>query len=206
MATLRTNRWIWLERLLWFAAATMLGFSIFMLSEGKIYQLYLNSQFEDALDAQQLEGATRTEEFLKSASTMARAATRPYLGRLEIPRLDLSVMVLEGTDDQTLLRGIGHIPGTALPGTSGNAGIAGHRDTFFRSLEGIQDGDVISVKTLDGEYHYVVDEIEVVDADDVEVLADSGEPRLTLVTCYPFRLLGPAPKRFIVQASLSAVF
>jgi sortase A len=192
----------WIERLLWLAGVGMLGFAGFMLFQGKVYQLYLNSQFEDALDSQQLAAATHTSESLKAASERARAAVRPYIGRLDIPRLDLSVMVLDGVDNSTLLVGLGHIPGTAMPGTSGNAGIAGHRDTFFRPLADIRKADDITVKTLDGDYHYVVDTIRVVDPADIEVLGDSGQPTLTLVTCYPFGLIGHAPKRFVVQASL----
>jgi LPXTG-site transpeptidase (sortase) family protein len=192
----------WFERLLWVAAVSMLGFSIFMWFEGRIYQFYLNSQFEDALDAQQLAGAQHTPEALEAAAARARVAMQPYLGRLDIPRLDLSVMLLDGADYHTLLLGIGHIPGTALPGQPGNAGIAGHRDTFFRGLAGIRENDDITVKTFDGEFHYVVDAIRIVAPEDVSVLAHSDQPMLTLVTCYPFGIFGPAPNRFIVHASL----
>ena len=192
----------WLERLLWFAAVGLLGFSLFMLLQGRIYQLYLNAQFEDALSEQQLASIRRTPEFLKSASEIARSAPEPYLGRVDIPSLDLSVMLLEGVDDETLRFGLGHIPGTKLPGQGGNSGVAGHRDTFFRGLSKIREGDKITVKTLAAEHRYVVDIIRIVNPDDIAVLADSNEPTLTLVTCYPFYLVGPAPKRFIVQASL----
>jgi sortase A len=112
-------------------------------------------------------------------------------------------MLLEGIDDSALRFGLGHIPGTALPGELGNIGIAGHRDTFFRGLAGIRKDDEILVKTLRGDYRYVVDTIRVVNPDDVAVLDDYGTPKLTLVTCYPFYLVGPAPRRFIVQASLA---
>jgi sortase A len=130
------------------------------------------------------------------------APEREYLGRLEIPRLDMFIMVLSGIDSGTLIRGIGHIPGTALPGKPGNIGIAGHRDTFFRRLADIRNNDEIILRVLDKEYQYVVESIRVVDPDAVNVLFDFGHPVLTLVTCYPFRLVGPAPKRFVVQAIL----
>jgi sortase A len=110
-------------------------------------------------------------------------------------------MLLEGVDGQTLRHGIGHIPGTALPGESGNMGIAGHRDTYFRGLAGIRKQDRIKVETLEGDYEYAVDSIRIVEPDAVHVLHDSGHPVLTLVTCYPFHFVGPAPKRFIVRAS-----
>jgi sortase A len=194
----------WIEGLLWLVAVAMLGSSLFLIVEGQIYQVYLEWQFEDALDAQQLLAGTRerTTHTLRSASDAARTAARPYLGRLEIPRLGMSIMVMEGIDDQTLRRGIGHIPETVLPGQSGNSGIAGHRDTFFRGLAGIRKDDQIAVRTLDGAYEYVVDSIRIVDPDAIEVLNESGHPMLTLVTCYPFHRVGPAPQRFVVQASL----
>ena len=87
-----TTHWRWVERLLWVVATGLLGFSAFMLIEGKLYEFYLNSQFEDALNEQQLKSAQHTSEFLKSASAIARSAPEPYLGRVDIPRLDLSVM------------------------------------------------------------------------------------------------------------------
>jgi len=197
-----TTHWRWMERLLWLGAAGLLGFSVFMLLEGKIYEFYLKSQFEDALNEQQLKAAQHTSELLSSASVIARSAPEPYLGRVDIPRLDLSVMLLDGVDDGALRFGLGHIPGTAMPGEVGNIGIAGHRDTFFRGLSGIRKDDEIRVKTLQGDYRYVVDTIRIVNPDDVGVLDDIGRPTLTLVTCYPFYSIGPAPQRFIVQASL----
>lgn len=126
--------------------------------------------------------------------------TRGVLGRIEIPRLGLKAMILEGVSQRTLALAVGHIPGTALPGEAGNAGIAGHRDTFFRGLQGIHEDDAIVVTTRDGMYRYRVSSRAVVGPRDTRVLADSTEPSLTLVTCYPFRYLGPAPERFIVHA------
>ena len=125
------------------------------------------------------------------------------IGRLEIPRLHLSVMVREGADNRTLRQAVGHIPGTALPSRLGNVGLAGHRDTFFRRLRGVRPGDTIVLTTLNGSYEYQVQSCEVVTPRDTRVLANSAEPALTLVTCYPFHYLGPAPERFIVHASRS---
>jgi sortase A len=123
------------------------------------------------------------------------------IGRLEIPRLQLTVMVREGADEGTLRRAVGHIPGTALPGRIGNVGLAGHRDTFFRPLRDIHKGDAIDLQTESGTYHYVVRSTEIVGPRDVGVLAASGGETLTLVTCYPFYYVGSAPKRFIVRAA-----
>jgi sortase A len=122
------------------------------------------------------------------------------MGRIEIPRLGLSVIVAEGTDEVTLRRAAGHIEGTQLPGTSGNVGIAGHRDTLFRALQNIRRDDVISFTTLQGAYRYRVVSTRVVGPYDVAVLSPDNHEILTLVTCYPFYFVGPAPDRFIVRA------
>jgi sortase A len=122
------------------------------------------------------------------------------IGRLEIPEADVSVMVLEGTDDSTLDRAVGHIPGTARPGERGNLGIAGHRDGYFRGLRHLHKGDAVSLTTLDGVARYEVDKIEVVKPGRTEVLQDTPGAALTLVTCYPFFHVGDAPLRYIVHA------
>jgi sortase A len=126
---------------------------------------------------------------------------RSVIGRLDIPRLNLSVMVREGADERTLSRAVGHIPGTALPGKIGNVGLAGHRDTFFRALRNIREDDTIELETTSGSFRYVVKSTKIVTPRDVSVLEASGGETLTLVTCYPFYYVGSAPKRFIVHAS-----
>jgi len=122
------------------------------------------------------------------------------IGRIEIPRLHISVMVLEGTAPKILRVAAGHIEGTALPGVSGNIGIAAHRDTFFRPLRAARPQDLILITTSYGIFRYVVDAVEIVNPTDVQVLDPTTNPRLTLVTCYPFTYVGAAPKRFVVHA------
>jgi sortase A len=122
------------------------------------------------------------------------------LGRIEIASIGLTAMIQEGTGRQTLQRGVGHIVGTSLLGASGNIGLAGHRDTFFRQLRNIHEGAEITLTTLEGSFLYRVDQISIVEPEDSQVLLDSGENLLTLVTCYPFSYVGPSPKRFIVRA------
>jgi len=123
------------------------------------------------------------------------------IGRLEIPRLNLTAMVREGADGKTLHRAVGHIPGTALPGYAGNVALAGHRDTFFRALRNIKKDDAIELETENGTYRYLVESTDIVGPRDVGVLAASHGQTLTLVTCYPFYYIGSAPKRFIVRAA-----
>lgn len=126
------------------------------------------------------------------------------LAVLEIPRLGLTVPVLEGTDELTLNRGVGHVEGTALPGERANVGIAGHRDGFFRVLKDVTSGDTIRLVTLGETLGYTVEDIQVVEPEEVQVLAPTSTPVLTLVTCYPFYYVGNAPQRYIVRASLTS--
>lgn len=130
------------------------------------------------------------------------AALPPIIGTIEIPRLEVSSEVREGQTEATLSRGVGHIPGTALPGQKGNVGMAGHRTSFFKPLGSIRPGDMIRVKTAAGSFSYLVLDTEIVLPEDVRVLDPDSYPRLTLVTCFPFEYKGHAPKRFIVHAQL----
>lgn len=124
----------------------------------------------------------------------------PPLAVLRIPKIHLEVPVLPGTDEFTLNRAVGHIDDTALPGTNGNSGIAGHRDGFFRALKDIAPGDAIELETLRGKEVYRVERTWIVAPEDVSVLDATPTRSLTLVTCYPFYFVGPAPQRFIVRA------
>jgi len=114
------------------------------------------------------------------------------------------VPVFDGTDDLTLNRGVGRIIGTAKVGDTGNIGIAGHRDGFFRGLKDISVGDEIDLTMTTQKTIYLVDQIEIVSPSDVQVLGPRSAPSLTLVTCYPFYFVGDAPQRFIVHASMAS--
>jgi len=122
------------------------------------------------------------------------------LGEMEVVRLGLKAIVVQGDSSEILERAVGHLPGTALPGESGNVALAGHRDTFFRPLRNIRSGDAITFKTLDGEFRYQVESAAVVPPSDVSVLKSLGGRTLTLITCFPFYYVGAAPDRFIVRA------
>ena len=185
----------WSRDILLVVGFLALGYCAFVLVDTTIYQSYQNARFDEQLNS------------VQPASTSAGVVNLPVapipggaLGRIEIPRIGLAAMIMEGTDGRTLQRAVGHIPGTVLPGQHGNAGIAGHRDTFFRPLRNVHHDDEITLTTLDGTYHYLVDSSQVVAPEDTQVLNDSDDTILTLVTCYPFYFVGPAPKRFIVRA------
>ena len=122
------------------------------------------------------------------------------IGEMKVERLGLNAVFVQGDSPRILRRAVGHISDTPLPGERGNVVLTGHRDSFFRPLRDIQGGDTIRLKTLEGEFAYQVDWTRVVSPTDVDVLRPSGENILTLVTCFPFYYVGPAPKRFIVRA------
>jgi len=159
----------------------------------------------------QAEGKWALEHILPGdRTTVAGPSSRPpdsaegsLVGRIDIPRLDLSVVVFEGTSDQTLARGVGHLRGSAGLGERGNLVLAGHRDTFFRPLRGITQGDPIRVKTPGGSFQYIVDSIQVVAPQHSLAFETVPAKSITLITCFPFDYVGPAPRRFVVRARMA---
>jgi sortase A len=138
----------------------------------------------------------------RSASAQHRSPIDPdSVARIEIPRIGVGAFVKEGADDETLARAVGHVPGSARPGELGNMVLAGHRDTFFRPLSRIKLNDRIRVIAPPYTYEYRVQSLRVVEPEETSVLASKGVEELTLVTCYPFRFIGSAPERFIVNAA-----
>jgi sortase A len=177
-----------------------LGCYVFFSLELSAAQSRLKRQFEREVAAQRSEAPSRGPN-----KTHEPAQSQPpdyALAKLDIPRAGLSVMVMEGADDATLRVAVGHIPGTRLPGQGGNVGLAGHRDSFFRGLSKLRIGDEITLTTREDTLHYTVESVRIVTPDDVSVLQDTSYPALTLVTCYPFYYVGPAPQRWVVKAHL----
>ena len=140
------------------------------------------------------------EQRIRAYQEASGAADDVPLAVLRIDPLGLAVPVYDGTDEFNLSRGAGRIRGTARIDADGNLGIAAHRDSFFRPLKDIEVGDTVTLKTAGGTVTYAVSSLEIVEPDDVSVLATTAEKTLTLVTCYPFNYVGQAPKRFIVKA------
>jgi sortase A len=191
-SSLRLGQWI-----LGAAAVVMLGYCGYVQADTWIFQNQERRQMEQLLRDRQ--SANR----VAVSATLAKplpATISGLIGRIEIPRLGVSVMVIEGDSHTTLRRAVGHIPGTAMPGEAGNIGISGHRDTFFRPLRNITRNDIITLTTLRGDYRYRVVSTRIVSPNDVAVLDPSNTEVLTLVTCYPFYYVGSAPNRFIVRA------
>jgi sortase A len=186
----------WLRNTFLVAGVLTLCYSGFVLLDTRLYQASQARRFQ-----QQLESVRPADTGAVGVVALPVApAPGRVLGRIEIARIGVAAMILEGTDERTLRRAVGHFPGTPLPGQSGNVAVAGHRDTFFRALRNVQRDDEITLMTLAGSYRYLVDSAQVVAPEDTQVLDDSSDRILTLVTCYPFYFVGPAPKRFIVRA------
>lgn len=191
----------WIQRALFACAVAMLAYCGFVLTDAWIFQNAERRQLERLLtDQRDAKGRQRQTATSTLAKNSALEVTGSLIGRIEIPRLGVSAMVIEGSSTTTLRRAVGHITGTALPGQPGNVGLSGHRDTYFRPLRNIQQNDIITLTTLLGEYRYRVVSIKVVGPYDGALLRSGGNEILTLVTCYPFYFVGPAPNRFIVQA------
>jgi sortase A len=145
---------------------------------------------------------TETIVVRKLGSVPATTAPRgSVLGSIDVPRLGLSYVLLEGTDSRTLDKSVGHVEGTAAVGSAGNISVAGHRNTHFRKLEWIhRDDDVIVTAPNGSRYRYRVEWIRLFKSADIQVLDPSHGPALTLITCFPFEYVGSAPLRLIVRA------
>ena len=191
--SMRTRRLLRGSRYLFFITGILaLGYVGFTLLDARLYQVSAKRSLETQI--------IQVENEHKVAAPKPAVKNGDVLGRMDIPRLGVSVAILQGTNARILRLGVGHIEGTALPGESGNSGIAGHRDTFFRELKDVRRNDEIELQTADGRFHYQVDWAKVVAPDDTSVLTPSTESALTLVTCYPFYFVGPSPNRFVVRA------
>jgi len=192
---MRGLRWRIAESVFLIAGLALLDWYIWSRAGAVAYQAYENYIFR---------GRLREEQKAPPAvSTPAppRLHRNDLVGRLEIPRLGIRVMVHEGDDHDILAGAAGHLPSSPVPGWPGNVAVAAHRDTFFRPLRNIRVNDKILFATLNGTFEYQVESLKIVDPDDVSVLKASAEPTLTLVTCYPFYYVGHAPRRFIVHAT-----
>jgi sortase A len=229
--------------ILFLVGIAALGYYGYTLSDQYVYQAYQNWAFDQGIAGRHVTFADflrertpfgflvgsatatstvvpnqQTATALPSPTAPSRPVNGAVLGRVEIARLNLSAVVREGVDNDVLSVAVGHVPSTALPGQAGNFAIAAHRDTLFRALKDIQQGDVVSFQSQNGNYTYKVVATKIVRPTDVSVLQPDGgglipETRLvssdgqrnsllTMITCYPFYYVGSAPKRFIVEAEL----
>jgi sortase A len=184
----------WTSHLCLLGGGILLVLYAYVTGDARIYQALQSKRF--ALQ----QTSTRDAQNCQALPVVKNSS----IGRLEIPRIGLSVVVLDGDDAHTLRLGAGLIPGTAWPAQTGNVAIAAHRDTFFRGLREIRTGDLIRLLTMSGRYTYRVEFTEIVASNRTDVLNPTIHPTLTLITCYPFSYIGPAPDRFVVRATLAS--
>ena len=190
----------------------LIGGGVFLWCGGFDYWQSVSFQKEEALqwenqnvDAVSSDSSPITQSASVRGAGIVRTGNVPKgqsIAKLSIPRLTSVLYVLEGTDDQDLKRGPGHLQGTVMPGRNGNCVIAGHRDTHYRMLKDIEKGDEILVESRQGTYKYRVTGISVVTPDNTDSLQPTSNGVLNLITCFPFNYVGSAPRRFIVHADL----
>jgi sortase A len=193
----RQQSLIWCQYIFLALGLLALGYCAKSLTQAWLYQRWARHQIENQVSHRAYPGSGA--EPLKKPSSSGLGEMSP-IGRLEIPRVHISAMVAEGTSSRVLSRAVGHALGTALPGQSGNVTLAAHRDTFFRHLGAVRSGDIIDVKEPGHDYKYQVRFTAVVGPKDIWVLQPTGQETLTLLTCYPFHFVGPAPDRFVIRA------
>ena len=177
-------------RVLLGAGLLSLGYAGYVVSSAKAYQAIEMRRFEETRD-----NVVPTPALIEGGS----------IGEIQIPRLGLTALVVQGDSESVLQHAVGHLADTALPGEPGNIVLAGHRDTFFRPLKRVRAGDAITLRTRDGDFEYLVESTAVVRPTDLDVIQPTDRPTLTLITCFPFHYVGPAPDRFIVRANLRSV-
>ena len=189
----------WIERLVWISSSICLAVAGWLWWEANTYSRRGNVEIAALGPSASGALAERPAGFARTGDPIAR---------LEAESLDLSVIVAEGADAAVLRRSVGRLERSAAlergGRATGNVVLAGHRDTHFAPLRNVEPGDQLVLEDSAGRSIYEVVWTRVVDPADVWVTADSGKPELTLITCYPFRWIGPAPERFIVRARLRA--
>jgi len=192
------------RRLLRYTGTTLLigglvavGTWAWFLAEGRVYQAAQNESFERVLAPH--------AALDRPINNRPQADNLPYLdpriiGRLEIPRIALTVLVREGVDAASLRKAVGHLPSSSPLGESGNFVVLGHRDTFFRPLRDIALGDLVRMRTREGVIEYEVESVFVVEPDQALTMEVKTGSYATLITCFPFNFVGPSPRRFVVRA------
>ena len=176
--------------------------ALFVAVVGVLLLLYVSSQYWQMYAAQRRLALEWQQQNARPASIST--SDNGVLVRLMIAKINLDAVVVEGTSHQSLKLGPGHLEGSAVPGKSGNSVIVAHRDTFFRHLDELQDGDEIDLRRQGEVYRFEVVGRRVVAPTEVSALRPSSSTQLTLITCYPTHYVGPAPNRLVVVARLMA--
>lgn len=191
------------------AAIGMIGFGTWIAGTNGFkfltgYMLFtVNKAGSEPANAKQEEAESVVEKRdPKTVVYEERPEEGEIIGDLIIPKLDASLPIYHGTDEDELEKGVGHYAGSVLPGEKDNSVLSGHRDTVFRRLGEVGKGDLLIVKTSKGEFTYKIRKVRIVDADDRTVIVPKPRATLTITTCYPFRYIGDAPERYILVGDL----
>ena len=182
------------------SATLVVGGVAVLVTSGIQYRQMMDEASNDYLPAMREEWASETPTI--SAKKVVQSAGA-FLGVIDIDSLKLKVNLFEGTESNALSRGAGHYLKSVMPGQSDNTVIAGHRDTVFASLGKIKKGASIVITTRDGIFTYLVTGTRIVGKNDRTVIVPTESATVTLSTCYPFRFVGSAPKRFVVTGVLA---
>lgn len=162
------------------------------------------------------DGVTETEnscnngndsngENCNAENSTAEDYHKNIIGIIEIPKIELTAPIGQGTDEETLKYSVGHFEQTAMPDEKGNCCIIGHRSytygEYFNRLDEIENGDTITVHYKNNKYNYTVTDTFVVEPQEVSVLKNSGnnDSEITLITCTPLRV---GTHRLIVKGIL----
>lgn len=151
-----------------------------------------------------IQGAAKTEKLRRLAQGhMEQLSEKGPVAQLEIPKLGLNSIIVEGTEEASLRKGPGHIVGTPLPGMQGNFAVAGDRVLYgavFLYLNELEAGDEIIVKTPYGRFVYTVASKSIHTPEDVSVIQSNGTEMITLSTCDP---PWGTSKRLVIQAKMT---
>ncbi|RRN67207.1 class D sortase [Peribacillus simplex] len=179
----------------WFTTSNMYKFA-------KGYFLYKthapSSQVKETVQKPPSNETTKKELY------PVRPKTGEEIGELYIPKLKAKLPIFHGTNEDELEKGVGHFAESVLPGENDNSVLSGHRDTVFRKLGQVGEGDLLIVRTSAGEFTYKINKVRIVDEDDRTVIVPKPRATLTVSTCYPFDYIGSAPERYILVAYLTS--
>ncbi|WP_153125313.1 class D sortase [Peribacillus tepidiphilus] len=191
--------------------AFLLGFGLYFTSSNafKLLLGYGMFQWNKAVKVEAVEETSKQEKNVpvKQNNTPlypVKPEKGELIGELYIPKLDQTLPIYHGTDEDDLEKGVGHFAGSVLPGEKDNSVLSGHRDTVFRQLGKVGKGDLLVAKTSAGEFTYKVKKVRIVDKDDRTVIVPKPKATLTLTTCYPFDYIGSAPERYVLVAELAS--
>jgi sortase A len=192
---------VWGQYLFLAVGFVAIGYCLIVVSDAARYQVWARAHLgEGTFELRKASTKTEGPDTISQQVPLLSGRISALVGRIDIPRVHISAMVAEGTSSRVLRLAAGHVPGTALPGEPGNVVLAAHRDTFFRRLGELKSGDIIRLTVPGEQYVYRVSFADIVGPNETWVLEPSSDQSLTLVTCYPFYFVGPAPKRFVIRA------